>query len=299
VQLQSSTRRSTQTSCASDVKNWQDAQLAARRAIVQFCQDMQTVSPALPFLIANTKNVNTLAGKAWQNRAAGQGRGVVQHFSRRSRSRLLRVGARLKKDVFGVMATFTYRENMVDHAEAKQHLKLLTQWLQYHYKNTALLWRLEYQERGAIHFHILCLNINWVDAGAVTAYWQKLTGDDSYPDLKRLRSRRRVMAYISKYIAKMEQSEQASGMSDGFINVPYLQNFVGRFWGIVNRKCLPLAELEVMFVRGSFQLLNNLRRYARRKWGGLSRRVCGFSLFVNDSKQWMRLAQYELVRAVT
>ena len=290
------TRRSGKTSCASDVMKWENAQLAARHAIVKFCADMKTCSPTLPFYLATDKTVNQIAGKLLQLVAKPM-RGTITEFSKRSRGRLLRIGARLDQNVVGIMLTCTYRENMRDHARAKAQLQLLGKWLTYHYPLASLLWRLEYQKRGAIHFHILALNINYVDAVALTDYWQKMTGDDSYPDVKRIRSRRQVMSYISKYIAKVEQAEQAPAVvSDGFINMPYLENFVGRFWGIINRKCLPLAKEHKLSVIGSPQLLFNLRRYARRKWSGLSRRVQGFTLFTNNSDAWMKLTEYELLR---
>jgi len=185
---------------------------------------------------------------------------------------------------------------------AKRHLALLSKWLIYHFPAVACLWRLEYQRRGAIHFHIMALNVSYIDADKLTEYWQSLTGDDSYPDVKRIRSRRRVMSYISKYIAKMDQagSPDAASEDSGFINLPYSEKpFVGRFWGVFNRKCLPLAPEHKILICGQKQALSNMRRYARRKWRGLSRRIQGFSLFVNDSSQWIRLLEYELLRGVS
>jgi len=291
-------RRRGKTSCASDLLKWENAQLAARHAIMTFCADMKTYSPALPFYLATSKVVDQIAGKLLQLGSQSI-RGAIYEFSKRSRGRLLRLGARLDQNVVGVMVTCTYRENMRDHARAKAQLQLLGKWMLYHYPHASLLWRLEYQKRGAIHFHILALNINYVDAIALTSYWQKMTGDESFPDVKRIRSRRQVMSYISKYLAKNEQAEQAQAAdtaSDGFINVPYLENFVGRFWGVINRKALPLATEHKIMVVGSPQLLFNLRRYARRKWPGLSRRVQGFTLFTNNSSAWMKLTEYELMR---
>lgn len=298
VQALSSVRRSTKHSISDDVHKWENAQLVARLAITKFCEEMNTCSPALPFEMATKRLVDHIAGQIVAKKPE-RGRGAITEFSRKSRGRLLRVGARLKSNAVGVMLTFTYRENMRDHALAKNHLQLVGKWILYHYPLASLLWRLEYQERGAIHFHILAMNINWVDAVKLTSYWKALTSDDSYPDVKRVRSRRRVMAYISKYIAKMEQSQGKDTASNGFIYVPYLENFVGRFWGIINRKALPLAPLHVMLVRGDKLLLINLRRYARRKWRGIRGKIAGFSLFVNNSSAWMRLAEYELFRSTT
>ena len=163
---------------------------------------------------------------------------------------------------------------------------------------------MEYQRRGAIHFHLLCFNVAFIEAGKVTTYWQDMTGDDSYPDVREIQNRRKATYYVSKYTAKV-----ADGMVDavpswmlaialrsprtalalaalarrGFIYVPYLEKsgFVGRFWGVVNKKNLPYAPLRSCRIIGGADVLHKMRRYARRYYAKTSKRLQGFSLFVD------------------
>jgi hypothetical protein len=299
IKLLGLTKRQGATSCAYDAKIDYKAGIGARSALIDTLASSGFMAPlyAADTMLRMSVGIRVKQSiiEQWQGRA-GQGRGAIHEFSRRSRNRLLRLGARLRSDVGGLMLTFTYRANMQDHAQAKNHLTLLSKWLVYHFPQAACIWRLEYQLRGAIHFHILALGVSFIDQDKLTAYWQELTSDDSYPDIKPIRSRRKVMSYISKYIAKMEQSELPRDDS-GFISLPYSENFTGRFWGVFNRKVLPLAKEHIMLVAGNKQALCNIRRYARRKWAGMSRRIQGFSLFVNDASQWMRMVEYEIMRA--
>ncbi|MGG7057626.1 rolling circle replication-associated protein [Clostridium tertium] len=52
--------------------------------------------------------------------------------------------------------TLTYKENFKDLTKSKEHLKLFFKKLQKDYQNLKYVYVLEYQERGAIHYHFLC-----------------------------------------------------------------------------------------------------------------------------------------------
>lgn len=251
-------------------------------------------------------------------------RGKVTEFSKKSRNRLLRMAAKLDSGLFGLMLTFTYRENMLDGRLAKNHLEKLALWLKRIRPNNTFIWRMEFQERGAIHFHIIALNVAYIDAKKLTAYWQKLTGDDSYPDVQKLRSRKRVMSYISKYIGKVTQSgtiaedrvtdnggitekrlsleealevvaldQRIDDLAQGSIgldSLPYSDNYTGRYWGVINRKFLPQAPLMALTITDDVgDLYFKLKRYARRKWKFLSRRIQNFYLYTDDPNQWLSL----------
>lgn len=215
-------------------------------------------------------------------------RRAIAEFSRKSRLRLLKLVSRLEKTASGLFLTFTYRANMQDHTEAKKHLDLLLRWLKYNYPGGAFLWRMEYQKRGAIHFHVIAFNVNRVDLKQLTSYWQDLTGDDSYPDVETMHNRRKALYYVSKYVAKPEEN------SAGFINEPYSEKtvFFGRFWGCVNRKLLPFAARSFLYLRGDAKIFHDMRRYARKHYPRLSRRLQGFALLVSDADQWLDLLWY-------
>lgn len=230
--------------------------------------------------------------------------------------RLLRFVARFVPTASGRFLTYTYRENMQDHKRAKHELDLLLRWLKNHYPEGAYLWRMEYQKRGAIHFHIIAFNVGDMKLSEVTDYWQGMTGDDSYPDVKRIENKRKATYYVSKYIAKTSPSIEAAptwmvalcvgswrllaavalvAARDGFINLTYSENenlspvFIGRFWGIVNRKNLPMAVLHKVRIKGGADVLHEMRRYARRYAPVIGKRLQGFTLFVQSPSQWLRL----------
>lgn len=216
----------------------------------------------------------------------------IADFSRKSRLRLLKLVSRLEKNASGIFLTFTYRANMQDHSQAKYHLDLLLRWLKYNYQEGAFLWRMEYQKRGAIHFHIIAFNLKHIDIDAVTTYWQELTLDDSYPDVETIHNRRKALYYVSKYVAKHEVNSPS-----GFISEPYSEKlqFFGRFWGVVNRKLLPFAPLTYLYLHGDAKVFHDMRRYARRHYKRLSRRLQGFCLLVSDAEQWLNLMYHEEV----
>jgi len=146
---------------------------------------------------------------------------------------------------------------MQDHSEAKNHLDLLLRWLKYNYKEGAFLWRMEYQQRGAIHFHIIAFNVHRVEIEKVTKYWQELTGDDSYPDVETMHNRRKAVYYVSKYVAKRESNNPS-----GFINEPYSEKpqFFGRFLGRGQSQIIaPGRENDHVFERGR----ESISRYAQ------------------------------------
>jgi hypothetical protein len=80
----------------------------------------------------------------------------IQGFSARSRQRMMDRMRRMKKEGLGLpyFVTLTYRENFQDFERAKKHLNAFHQRFrrigEYRY-----FWKMEPQERGAIHFHLM------------------------------------------------------------------------------------------------------------------------------------------------
>ena len=233
--------------------------------------------------------------------AYGSRRGTIEEFSRRSRKRLLELCARLRDDARGLFLTLTYRENVQNGAVAKRHLDLMLRWLRYHNPDTAIIWRAEQQKRGAWHFHLLLLGASFIPVEGIRAHWLKIIEDVAPADgrsagnvdIERIHDRKKVMSYVSKYIAKVPGGGSADSRLD---HAPYLEKSglsfvpIGRFWGVVGRKFLPLAERVAFQVVGSPVAVMQFRRYARRfkpklHWG----RIQGFTLFVNDALRWLRL----------
>jgi len=170
-------------------------------------------------------------------------RGVIRAFSYKSRLRLLRFMARLK--MVGVRATFitlTYR-GYPSNAEAKANLHAFVQVLRTKHVQTSAVWRMEYQRRGSIHFHLLVFNLPYWPWQEILSTWKRVSGQSTARvDVRLVRSRRGVMSYVAKYIAKVERRIKKTFL----VFVPYLHKQrkwkKGRFWGYHNKKALPLGE---------------------------------------------------------
>lgn len=300
VKTPSRLKRAQQKSTVDDKFAWLEAMRLARRDLF-----LASLTPNEPFryvigkiaLNPPQKLIELMAQKyGYKSINRKPTRGIVTDFSKKSRLRLIKQTARLKASASGLFLTFTYRENMQDAKRAKADLERVLLWLKRKRPKGAFMWRMEFQKRGAIHFHVVAFNVHFVDANELTAYWQGMTRDDSYPDVSPMHNRRQAMKYVSKYLAKLPESDDASADS-GFISVPYSDNYTGRFWGVTNRKMLPLAPLDRMEVHAlSYKSVDDLRRYARRYWSGVSRRPQGFTLFVKNGARWMELARFCLLQ---
>jgi hypothetical protein len=122
-----------------------------------------------------------------------------------------------------VMLTLTYpREFPMDGRLVKRHWHNMRTWLVRQGIKGA--WFLEFQKRGAPHFHVF-LNAR-VEASQVSQRWYEIVGSEDLNHLlagtriEMLREQHAASAYAAKYASKVEQKEPPEGFTD-----------VGRFWG--------------------------------------------------------------------
>jgi hypothetical protein len=139
---------------------------------------------------------------------------------------------------YSVMCTLTYPgEFPRDGRVVKRHLDCFVKrafryWVEGR-EPKSCFWFLEFQERGAPHFHLF-LNFT-IPAVLVSQWWYEIVGSGDERHLlagtriEAMRSGRYgTVSYASKYAAKVEQKE----VPPNFVNV-------GRFWGIYgDRRCL-------------------------------------------------------------
>ena len=161
-------------------------------------------------------------------------RGAVVGFSGGSGIRMRRYLRECKAD-YGYMVTLTYPgEYPSDGITTKNHLRRFLQELQRETvrsgKETAqpfsAFWFLEFQGRGAPHYHIFTntpVNKAWA-----SKRWYDIVGSEDIRHLhagtrceKLAKGRAGTISYASKYAAKMEQKLTPKGFEN-----------VGRFWGV-------------------------------------------------------------------
>lgn len=160
-------------------------------------------------------------------------RSQVTTFSQKSRRRLAFVASNTDV-VFRTMVTLTYpQEYPSDGTTVKGHLRRFLTWLQKETGGCDYLWFLEFQARGAPHFHVLT---DWPmpkDRGNRVLWYAKIakrwfdicdTGDLKHLQAgtrtETLRTSEGGARYAVKYAQKMKQKAVP----------PEYQN-VGRFWG--------------------------------------------------------------------
>lgn len=174
--------------------------------------------------------------------AAPSKRGNVTTFSRKSRRRMIDLMSRMELE--GVRATFITLTFHYTHEpeETKAAFKRFLAYIAYHYPQSSGFWRLELQQRGTPHYHLIMFGLPYWKHKDMRRVWMRCTREDkSGVRVNLLRGTKQAMYYVSKYVAKMPD-EDASTL---FIDAPYQQNeantWKGRFWGVINVEALPLA----------------------------------------------------------
>lgn len=201
----------------------------------------------------------------------GGKRGAVTEFSAGSRRRLLRLIARLEK-TRTTFITLTYPAEFPDPRTAKEHLRALFERIRRRVPETSGIWRLELQERGAPHFHLLMFNLPYISFETLRAWWREIIGViDSvtvFVRIELVRSWRGVMSYASKYVAKRSEAGQAA-----LFNIVAYLHAVGRWWGIFQAKVLPYAEQFYQTVSVvTLDVIREIKRVMHDIWPGVDTR---------------------------
>lgn len=128
---------------------------------------------------------------------------------------------------FTHMITLTYpSEYPKDGRVSKGHLNRFLSWLRGKLKGVKYLWFLEFQRRGAPHYHILVDRSVGLKKGVVSTRWYDAVGSGDKKHLRagtrteKLRTIDGAAKYVSKYTAKREQKA-----------VPGNYRNCGAFWG--------------------------------------------------------------------
>jgi hypothetical protein len=176
-------------------------------------------------------------------RRGGGLRGKVTGFSKKSRHRMLIFMSRLRTK--GARATFLSLTitRLTSSEEAKIILKRFLMRIRRAYANVSGVWRMEPQERGAWHFHLLLFDLPYIPQKRVQMVWEACTGETmSIVDIRLAKGKRKIISYIAKYISKPTEDPDLTSLED----VPYQhaphEPPSGRVWGWINKKALPLGE---------------------------------------------------------
>lgn len=206
------------------------------------------------------------AGRDGQTSIGGP-RGKIVEFSAAARRRLLDFLGEINQLRAGrlpLFLTLTYPAKWPESPEAwKAHLDAWLKRLARRHPSAAAIWRLEFQERGAPHFHLLVWGVRWMDRKWLSRSWFQVvrSGDERHHKagtrVENIKSWKGVMWYAAKYISKKSLGP--------------CPEMAGRFWGVHNRKALPVDVYEVPLTFGQFFRLRRVlvahARSERRRLG--------------------------------
>lgn len=180
-------------------------------------------------------------------------RGDIIEFSRKSRKRLFTLFARLDSLKIAQMTykprfiTLTYPDTYPDPRTAKANMRAFIKRIRRWFPEASFVWRLEFQSRGAPHIHLVAFGMRYKSYQAINRAWCECAGistdNRNACDIEVLRSLRGVMYYVSKYLAKPEDSGSLES-GEGGVGLSVVHIGPGRLWGTENRAALPFAELE-------------------------------------------------------
>ncbi len=212
----------------------------------------------------------------------GGKRDVVSGFSRQSRTRLIRFMGSINQTQYKskqiAFISLTYHEKWPDDPDGwKKHLQAWEKRMDREYGDLPGVWKLEFQKRGAPHFHlILFLPLDLVHNPSdvsrlkrfVARTWNEIAGYGSTEhiaygsDVRFKGSWRGVMSYTAKYMSK--EQLVAVTTEDGRVMR------TGRCWGYWHKTLLPIEEKRISISWDDYILLRRwfrrLRRRPERRW---------------------------------
>jgi hypothetical protein len=177
-------------------------------------------------------------------------RGVIKKYSFGA-SKRCKMFMRNTGHLMKVMITLTYPKDFsMDGEVVKEHLHKFLGWLRYH--GYRYIWVLEFQERGAPHFHVLV--DKEIPYQNVADYWYKVVDSKDEKHLKAgtkveaIRAKDSIGHYLTSY---MEKSKQKT--------VPVEYEKVGRFWG----SSKGLLEEKLIKIYGAKKDIDDLKKGVR------------------------------------
>lgn len=182
-------------------------------------------------------------------------------------------------------------------------------------------WKLEPQQRGAPHFHLLIGGLPVREKNSLMAWQRKIrlwwkdiirgvyyTGTKvAFPFVDYVRQGASMQRYIAKYVSKdaggCDSLEPVSNLAGASKKVTSWAK-PGRFWGVYGRKNVPWASLfEVATLRDGWyvEFRRLVRRYLKSKgyrvpWSLFDKPDRGLSLLVENMADWDRVLGWLLVK---
>lgn len=217
-------------------------------------------------------------------------RGIVKGFTVSSRRRLMRMIGKTNKQNLGIFVTLTYPETFPAESKIyKRHLDNFLKRLVYHFPGVSGVWKLEPQNRGAPHYHLIVWGAKYSDLLTfVPDAWYRVVGSGDEKHLlwhqgllgngnvhccQKVESWRGVMSYCGKYLGKV------------VLHMPGWES-VGRYWGIFHRSAVPWSTIDIR--ECTYQEACNFMRYMCRYAHLKKRDYKSLSIYVENPAFWVQ-----------
>jgi len=226
-------------------------------------------------------------------------RGIVNGFSKQSRLRLMKLLARLRARGKVIFVTLTYGNPFPTPQQAKADLKAFLMRTQRAVGKVGLIWKMEFQERGAPHFHIVFFGLPFISKHTVQKWWGSIIKQERpWTRIELVRNVKNVLGYVLKYLAK-DSSVPAEKEAPVGLSVPHnstdaqvdrpLAPATGRVWGVWCRDLLPFADKVEIVAPVPFDWYNQFRGACESIWSGLVEvGTASFSLFLRDGPSFLQ-----------
>lgn len=217
-------------------------------------------------------------------------RGAIWGFSRASRKRMLDLLNQIEQVALstGLFVTLTYPDIFSqDAASWKRDLDAFLKRARRQYPSSVWIWRLEWKHRlsgenvGVLapHFHLIALGIPRLSLRWLAESWYEVVDSGDVRHLgagtsaRRIRSRRGIMYYASKYMSKEAASPGV---------------WTGRVWGVAGRELLPVVLVLAELTWRQFYKVRRVlrgwleRRRGRKSWARM--RGQGMTAYLADGE---------------
>lgn len=202
-------------------------------------------------------------------------RGEISELTQSSLKRLAFIANNTMVDL-DVMVTLTYPKIFpTSGRELKRHLDNMLKFFRRRITPFSYLWFLEFQKRGAPHYHLMyCSRGEIVDKADVGRQWARIcdTGDPYHESvgtrIEKIRTANGAGRYAAKYASKAEQK-----------TIPEPFRDIGRFWG--TSRDVPPKPLVRRRVSGIYEVSGILDGWQHAKRAVLS----GYGICYNAAAQ--------------
>lgn len=250
-------------------------------------------------------------------------RGKCSGFTSKAASRLMALCNMLNRQALPVFVTLTYPREFPNPRESKKHLNTFFVWLRRYNPEASAIWKLEPQQRGAAHYHLMVFGCGFLPWYMIQLRWAEICGGFTlnlwqgmrhwFPEEARGRLEDEADNALSRGVitedqknhllagTRVEVIRSRNGIM-AYTSKLYMGKPVaggpewddaGRYWGIIGRAKLPLSE------RVHFDVekpeMDRFRRLVRR-WSKAKGRTIpdlgAVRIYSSNQAQWSRALDF-------